>query len=262
MNSDVFATDLIEKEAIWDNKCSSNWQCGVWEECSDGIQRRTCEDSKNCYVPTKKPETVKYCNGNCVENWECSWSKCSGGFTTPDCVDINSCGTNYKLPQKLSCGDNNMQCTPDIACSAWSECEVDYNFIDLVGSSISDLTGSKSRICSDSNKCSAPQTEMKDCSVEIDVYTRRFDKCGKEYIGVYNRLDNEMIARIDAGTKDDPHLNLYLDNQADSEYCDYCFNGVLDIDETGIDCGGSCMECSEKYKIVDFEKDTPWWKFW
>ena len=259
-DSDVFAMNLVDKEAVWENKCLSSWTCEPWEECDKGVQRRMCDDAKDCYIPTKKPETVKYCDGTCVENWECLWSECSGGFTTPDCRDLNSCGTTYELPQKLSCGVDERQCTPDIICGDWTGCEVDYNFLDLVGASISDLTGSKSRICVDNNKCSTPQTEVRSCSVNIDVYTKRFKKCGKEYIGVYNRLDNDLIARIDVGTENDPHLNLFLDDQADSEYCDYCFNGKMDVDEEGIDCGGGCMECSEKYEIVEYSDSRPWWQ--
>ena len=49
-------------------------------------------------------------------------------------------------------------------------------------------------------------------------------------------------------------MNIHLDDGRDSEFCDYCFDGVMDGDETGVDCGGSCQKCSEKFKRVDFEK--------
>ena len=94
------------------------------------------------------------------------------------------------------------------------------------------------------------------CSVNVDVYTKRFSKCGKEYIGVYNELTNELLARVDIGTEDNPHLNLYLDDQADNEYCDYCYNGQKDGDEIGLDCGGGCMSCEEKYEIGEYEKES------
>ena len=257
--SDIFSKSLVEKEAIWENRCSSSWTCSEWESCEDGLQRRTCDDTSDCYVPTKKPKTAQYCDGTCEEDWQCNWGECSGGFTTPNCLDMNSCGTTHNLPQKLSCGAESAECAPDITCGNWTTCEVDYNFIDLVDGSISELTGSKSRICTDKNKCSVSQEEVRDCSVEIDIYTKKFEKCGNEYIGVYNRLDNDLIARVDVGTKDNPHLNLYLDDQADSEYCDYCFNGRMDGDESGIDCGGGCMECSVKYKASEFIDTRPWY---
>lgn len=252
--SDIFEESLVEKEAIWESACKSDWKCGEWEACENGVQKRSCVDNNDCYVPTQRPETVKYCDGICKENWECTWSSCSNGYTTPDCEDLNDCGTTFNLPEKLPCNDDSSSCVPDVVCSEWSECDVNYNFLDLVGGSISDLSGSRSRICEDKNKCSSATTESKECSVNIDIYTKRFVKCGKEYIGVYNSLNNELIARIDIGTEGNPSLNLFLDNQASSEYCDYCFNGVMDGDESGIDCGGGCMGCDEKYGDIDYDK--------
>lgn len=31
----------------------------------------------------------------------------------------------------------------------------------------------------------------------------------------------------------------------DLEYCPWCYNGLKDYDETGVDCGGSCRSCTE-----------------
>ena len=255
--SDTFSMSLVDKEAVWETQCSSSWACSDWEACVDGVQKRSCQDTRECQVPTNKPDTVRYCDGTCKENWECTWEECRNGFTVPECTDVNRCGTTFELPQKLSCGEESLTCVPDIVCGDWTSCEVDYNFLDLVGGAITDLTGSKSRLCVDRNKCSVPQEESRECSVNVDVYTKRFIKCGKEYIGIYNRLDNDLIARVDIGTDENPHLNLFLDDQADSEYCDYCFNGVMDGDETGIDCGGGCMSCDEKYGDIDYE--ISWW---
>jgi len=218
-----------------------------------------CKDVKDCFIPTEVPESVKYCDGTCVENWECEWSDCKGGFTTPDCKDLNSCGTSYDIPQKLECGSER-ECAPDIKCSEWSACEVDYNFGDLVKGEISTLTGSKSRFCVDKSGCTDSNQEVKECSVGIDIYTKRFSKCGQDFIGVYNRLDNELIARISEGTEDKPYLNINLDDKK-SPYCDYCFDGRLTGDEEGIDCGGSCESCDDKYKKIDFKKPTLWNKF-
>lgn len=253
-DSDLFSGSLVEKEAVWESTCSSSWECKDWEACEDGVQRRTCKDLKDCVVPTNKPDTVRYCDNMCREDWECTWSECKDGFTTPSCTDLNECGTTFNLPTKLSCEDSTKRCVPDVVCSGWSECDVDYNFLDLVGGSITDLTGSKSRLCVDRNGCSNPKEEMVECSVNIDVYTKRFVKCGKEYVGIYNRLNNDLLVRIDSGTEENPRLNLYLDEDADSEYCDYCFDGKLNGDETGIDCGGGCVSCEDKYGKVEYER--------
>lgn len=255
-DSDVLALDLVDKERIWKSQCESKWDCSGWEACEAGVRKRTCEDKNDCFIPTDMPGTAEYCEAGCEENWECEWSKCSGGYTVPDCKDLSKCGTSYTLPEKLECADGKT-CIPDIQCSAWSECDVDYNFLDLVGGRIDKIQGSKSRVCRDEKGCIEDREETRSCSVGVDIYTRRFIKCGSEFIGVYNRLDNELIARIEEGTKDNPYLNIRLDGQ-DSVYCDYCFDGVKSGDEEGVDCGGSCEECSDRYRKTTFKKKTLW----
>lgn len=255
-DSDVLALDLVDKERIWKSQCESKWDCSGWDACEDGVRRRICNDSRDCFIPTDMPSTAEYCEAGCKESWECEWSKCSNGFTVPKCKDLNKCGTEFTIPKKLECSQNK-GCIPSIQCDAWSECDVDYNFLDLVGGKVEEIQGSKSRICRDNNDCVSDREDMRSCSVGVDIYTRRFTKCGEEFIGVYNRLDNELIARIEEGTKDSPYLNIRLDGE-DSIYCDYCFDGVRNGDETGVDCGGSCEECSDKYRKVTFRKKT-WW---
>jgi len=254
--SDVLSLDLVDKERIWKSQCESKWDCSGWEVCENGVRKRTCEDRNDCFIPTDMPSTAEYCDGGCQESWECEWSECSGGYTVPTCNDLNKCGTSYALPQKLECNDGRA-CVPDIECDGWSECDVDYNFLDLVGGNVDEIEGSKFRVCRDRNNCISDLEEIRSCSVSVDIYTRRFTKCGEEFIGVYNRLDNELVARINEGTKDNPYLNIHLDSR-DSVYCDYCFDGVKNGDEEEVDCGGSCEACFDKYQKTTFKKKT-WW---
>ena len=222
----------------------------------DGVQKRVCEDTKGCAVPTDIPDSTKYCDGRCVEDWECEWSGCSGGFTTPKCEDKNRCGTLFEKPGKLECYSAE-SCTPNIECGAWSSCEIDYGFGDVTGKAIGNLDGRKSRVCRDTNSCAEPVKEFAECALDVDIYTRRFSKCGENFIGIYNKLDGSLVARLEEGTVSDPHLDIYLDAK-ESEYCDYCFDGILDGDESGVDCGGSCMSCSEKYVVVEYEREGFW----
>jgi len=250
--SDRFSMDLVDKERIWESACKSVWDCSPWGECDGKFQRRKCVDISNCPVPIDSPETVRYCDGTCVENWECSWSSCEGGYSTPTCKDLNNCGTEFNLPQKMPCGGlDSGSCVPEVVCEPWSRCEVDYTFLDLVEGELSEMDGEQSRICRDINGCVMASEEKRDCSVNVDVYTSRFEKCGIEYIGIYNRLDGNLLARIEEGTSDNPYLNIYLDENADSPYCDYCFDGVLNGDEEMVDCGGSCQSCDDKYVRID-----------
>lgn len=256
-DSDVFSLNLVDKEAIWQSMCESKWLCSKWGKCENGSQKRSCEDSKKCFIPTGVPDETKYCGDICEENWECTWSDCSSGFTIPKCKDLNNCGTLRTIPQKLSCNKEG-DCISDISCSGWSECEIDYNFVNLIEGTINEIHGTKFRTCRDLNKCVKANVELRSCSIGIDIYTRRFTKCGTEFIGIYNRLNNELISRIDRGTGESLSLNVYLDSDGESPYCDYCFDGVENGDEEGVDCGGSCRECSDVYKKTTFRKKT-WW---
>lgn len=259
--SDVFSEELVKQEAIWKSQCSSVWECSAWESCDEGIQKRECKDIMECPVPTDKPQTTRYCDDSCVESWSCEWSACEDGFTIPQCIDKNNCGTYYELPQKIQCGSD-ATCSPDIECSEWSECRVDYRFDNIAKGINQDLTGIRSRVCQDKNHCITSVQRIKSCSVNIDIYTKQFMKCGINYIQVYNLLNDELVARIDIGSQEKRAMNIYFDNSGEA-YCDYCFDGVLSGDEIGIDCGGSCLPCSEKYRVSDLNlnKETSLQKF-
>jgi len=244
VDSDVFTLDLVDAKKIWEFSCDSNWQCGAWEVCENGIQRRDCEDISGCAIPSDSPKSVRGCDGNCIEDWECEWGACINGVSVPSCNDLNSCGTRYDAIEELNC-EKVSNCVPNIDCSEWSECEVDYDFFNLIGSGVANLRGSKFRICTDKKKCVLPQKEVTVCSVSVDIYTDRFERCGNEYIGVYNTLDDGLLAVVEEGTTNDPYLNIYFDDQEDME-CDYCFDGIMNGDESDVDCGGNCRECVEE----------------
>jgi hypothetical protein len=257
-DSDILAQTLVEKERIWQSKCESQWQCEQWGACENGIQRRECTDIKECFIPTNMPDFTKFCDTKCVERWECTWSECSGGYTTPECTDLNKCGTKYNIPEKLECASDK-RCQPDIECTEWTQCSSDYDFLNLIDG-VKEIKGTKSRTCIDKNKCTKTEHETINCSTRVDIYTRRIRKCGQDYIAIYNKLTNEFIAKIQqSGIEEQPYLNIYLREQ-ETEYCDYCFDGIKNGDETGVDCGGSCQSCETKQRISIYKKPSFWTK--
>ena len=134
------------------------------------------------------------------------------------------------------------------------------NFIDLV-TGIKEISGTKSRTCEDKNSCSPTNYEVKNCSLRTDIYTRRIRKCGIDYIGIYNKLTNEMIAKIEQSkTKDKQYLNIQITTN-EQENCDFCLDGIKNGDEEQVDCGGSCKPCSDKQYIAQYKKPTIWSKF-
>ncbi len=257
--ADLLDTNLVEKERIWQSKCQSKWQCSGWEGCVSGVQKRECTDTNECFIPTNLPDFTRLCGGACTERWECEWSECSGGYTTPQCNDLNKCGTKYNLPEKLECKSEKDKCEPEVSCSEWTECKADYNFVDLI-SGIEEIKGVKSRTCTDKNSCTQTKYEVKNCSLRIDIYTKRIRKCGIEYVGIYNRLTNELIAKIEQSkAKNKPYLNIQI-TDSEKEFCDYCFDGIKNGDEEQVDCGGSCKLCKDKQYIAPYTKPSLWSK--
>lgn len=260
---DILSKELVGSEKIWETACQPDWQCTSWERCEDGVQKRDCTDKNECPVPLNRPDLTRICTGECQEKWSCEWSECKNGFSVPSCTDENNCGTKNSYPEKVRCKSKETTCNPEIQCNEWTECKVDYNFYDLI-EGVEKINGIRSRVCKDTNNCVKPQYQTEKCSVSIDIYTKEFEKCGKTYVGIYNKLTEELIGRIEKGEINaKPYLNVYLaqDEFDESPYCDYCFNNKQDADETDVDCGGSCMPCSEKPPIPEksiFKKLIEW----
>jgi len=255
-DSDIIVMDLVDREAVWESTCKSDWECGEWEACDGEVSHRDCKDLNGCVIPTNSPITAQRCDGACVESWECEWGGCEYGWSSPKCLDLNSCGTSFEVPAKLPCEERG-KCIPEVVCSDWSECDVDYDFEDLVGKDeVKEIKGGKSRICVDKKGCVETVKEEAICSISIDIYTKRLERCGYNYIGVYDVLDDSTLAILQEGSAGNNFLNIYFDDQ-DGIYCDYCFDGERNGDEEGIDCGGSCKECFIERRVL-----KKWWEFW
>lgn len=252
--SDLLSMNLANKEKIWESTCKSDWICKDWGECNNGVQRRSCNDISECAVSTTSPTRVKTCNGECVENWECQWSSCKSGFTFPTCKDLNKCGTFYNVPKKLQCTNTN-DCSPNVVCGNWTACDINYNFTDIQTKTITQISGQQSRICADKNRCVEKHEETRQCSTGVDIYTKVIKRCGKNYLEVYNAQGNKTLAILRKATGERNYLNIYFGNRKDVS-CEYCSDGRMDGDETGIDCGGSCKSCTTKPK-----PEKSWWNF-
>jgi len=250
VETDMLEMSLVEKEAIWRQQCQSDWDCSEWGPCIDGEQMRSCKDRSSCQISTNVQQTRRMCGESCVENWaRCVWEPCSGGYTTPkDCVDLNECGTTYDTPQKLSCGKSpaTPSCKPDVICGGWSSCSIDYNFLDLIGGSVLNLQGQRTRTCTDAALCISPVEEKASCTLSVDVYTQEYVRCGIEYRGIYDSLTNEQLAEMRLGTEENPALEITL-GSTNQQYCSYCYDGIQNGDEIWVDCGPSCKSCTEMY---------------
>lgn len=241
---------VVDTDKIWELVCKSEWSCEEWGECINEVQKKECIDLQNCTIPTSVPQRVKSCDNICQEDWKCKWQECQNGVSTPTCTDQNNCETTFNKPTQIQC---TKKCTPDITCTDWSECSATYDFLTISGRDYS-LSGQQTKICTDENSCVSTSVTTRDCLLVIDIYTTSFEECDKEYIGIYNSLNDELLVNIEKSNNPDK-LNIDLSGDTENIYCDYCFDGIKNGDETQIDCGGSCSSCASKEIDTEFSKN-------
>jgi len=133
-------------------------------------------------------------------------------------------------------------CNPNYAPGEWSKCEVTYNLDDLVEEELT-LEGTKSRVLEDLNKCAPNKLETEKCSTKELVSLKKVEKCSKKYLEIRDQ-DNKLVSRVELSDSKELTIEFLL---GDIEYCSYCYNGIKDFDEDGVDCvnsGDSCPTCS------------------
>ena len=78
---------------------------------------------------------------------------------------VSYIGENCPEPTQITrdCEQNISECESDFVYGDWSECEVDYNFDDLLNNA-GGLKGRQSRVYDDLNNCIDASYEFQDCS--------------------------------------------------------------------------------------------------
>jgi len=189
--------------------------------------------------------------GSCTENWYCQWSTCmEDGFRYSDeCSDLNACGTDLNRPFKQSCS-----CTPNFECSEWSECTAGYDFSNVLqGSIISN--GTQTRTCSDKLGCENNTIESRSCVLKSLIEVKKTTWCFQDYIEIYDKTSGQLLSRIkDYTSFGNRKVDIGILGTDFEGYCNFCYDGVKNYDETDIDCGGSnCPVCVEKGEYFDWQ---------
>jgi len=78
-------------------------------------------------------------------------------------------------------------------------------------------------------------------------------------VGIYCngiKINETEIYKIAIDTKSKSKVSIYGKNFTlkNLDYCPWCFDGIKDYDEEGVDCGGSCAPCSLYGKAEKFVK--------
>jgi len=274
-------------------ECIPSWSAwSAWSECIDEEQTRTRSDGcGEIEEETRECGVELICNDNldndldglidcddgdcdenpaciiCVPEWDCSWSNCSDDsngtyYSSPyDCIDLNDCGIEEGLPENVLCeyddetGEyiSSMGCRTEWDCDEWSACKLDYNLQDILKGKpiVKDI---QTRVCNDLGNCKQDKIDFRECSMAIPVEARKTEWCDEEYVDIYEIKSNLLVSRIrEMSVIETSQLNIGFFVSEFEGYCDYCFNGIQDYDETGIDCGGAnCPSCVDRGTYFDW----------
>ncbi len=254
--------------------CDDNIACTV-DSCVAGV----CQHASSSCTCTKDSD----CNdGNVCTNDACSNGQCSASSNTASCDDANPCtigercsggscsgGTSKDCSAGKTCEPMTgrcitgeppneipedvvnikgifgleKECFSDFGCDKWTECAGEYDIYDLVSGV--EIKGTKTRLCMDFNNCKSNFVEKEECTFRVPVVIQTKLWCNEEYTEIRNE-SGSILARLKKGLGEKDASSSFLGiklNLVGEGHCDYCYDDVQNYDETGVDCGGSCVSC-------------------
>jgi hypothetical protein len=117
--------------------------------------------------------------------------------------------------------------------------------------------GVQTRYCIDSNNCVENFTDEKTCSDSFNVNFVKVNQCGENFVVAVDSISNKPISRISLDAYYNHELSISF-LQGDVSFCPYCYNGIKDRDEDGVDCGGSCKECRDDSQTFKYFVISAW----
>ncbi len=264
-----------------------------WGLCIDGEQTRTrtdnCgrteEDVRSCegeictdnidndndgFIDCDDSDCEGSIDCQCVPDWQCSWSACeddgSGNYysTPSNCFDANLCGVSESMPTRVQCaldregkyvpvtpqGD---ECLPLWNCGGWSKCQADYNLKDILRGDTT-LGGTQYRTCEDVRGCVSNTIDKRSCSLALPVKVTKTKWCFDDYIEIHDVSSGRLVSRVQEDSRGElTRVDIGFVATEFEGYCGYCYDGIKNYDEEGVDCGGSgCVECIDKGTFFDW----------
>jgi hypothetical protein len=220
----------------------SNWTCGNWTECINNAQSRDCTSECNT---NRNESRACYCNSiwNCTE-----WSRCISSTRTRTCEDMNDCSQEQGRPSESeSCGQQ-PGCAENFLCGEWSGCDYQNRVDDIINGEIT-YDGIRHRECTDViPDCADDYTDYENCTSNVTLEMKKEEVCGKEMLTAVNTKTGALVASIDMKSWESNRLDVAF-TQKEVVYCPYCYNGIKDGSESGIDCGGECRACKPESRL-------------
>lgn len=182
----------------------------------------------------------------CTPDYVCAdWGNCEKGIQIRNCTDI-ACGLPTNIERRL-CTSQEDSCKVKYQCSIWSECSYLSKTSDILASNIR-FKGYSERACTDENNCADNFIEQKSCEDSFKVRFVKIEQCGVPFLVALDEKSNREVSEINLNAWKQRKLNLAF-VQSNFSYCPSCYDGVQNMDEQGIDCGGSCKECVKETGI-------------
>ncbi len=209
--------------------CVPDWSCSEWGGCKDGISRRSCDDKNDCHNILDKPGEALYCSVSVrgkigeIEGEDDDEQAGSGGIIERSSI-----------------------CIPRIICEAFEECSYSDEVDDVLIGNVR-LYGLRKRICKDLNKCINDYGESIPCQSYVEISSDKEVVCDRDMITLYK--DGSNVGYIETDNLKMNRLNsIFVQNRL--EECNFCYNGIKDDNEEGVDCGENCKKCETD--VLDF----------
>ena len=197
-------------------------------------------------------------SSDCYPSYSCGeWGNCNDeGIQQRACID-NKCSLPEIIERKFCKEEKG--CIPDVRCTKWSQCNYAEKLNDFISKDIV-FIGYKERTCTDLNKCIASNIEKSSCSLSIPIDVKKITWCNESYLEIFDKDTDRLVSRIKSSQASKAissggEFDISFLTTDFKGYCNYCFNGILDYDEEGVDCGGnSCPSCIKHSSVIDWVK--------
>jgi|TARA_Y100000310_G_scaffold343510_1_gene451523 hypothetical protein len=162
-------------------------------------------------------------------------------------------------------------CISDIKCGEWSGCDIKGKINKILSEKLDTedttihncmIDSYKERTCVDLNGCLKDNIEREFCNLSTQIEIKRTQWCNEDHVEIYDMNSDKLVVRIkESEVSEFNKIDISFVTDEFQSYCNYCFDGVKNFDETEIDCGGSCSDCVNKIEFSNsLEKIIP--VFW
>lgn len=245
---DSLVTDITNPALIPVTRAGLSYGTHIWEArtCNDYCCSEWISDSFNIgnSQPTEPSDAESEVNESTIILTWTSGTDSDGDATYDEFkydngTIISPATSPFTLDASLLVTWSVRTCDSSI-CSDWLE--VDSVSCDVNGTACPSCSCGGGGTCKECN-C----TDAASCG-----YYKTKIFCNGIQINDANLLELKLKFSKDTGKISIQGTNLSLKNL---EYCPWCYDGVKNYDETGIDCGPSCRDCAEKELPLIMDKE-------